>query len=363
MPGERSRVLTLVFTDLADSTALKSARGDDAVDALIKRHREHVTRLAEESSGRVVDWAGDGCFLTFETSSAAVMFALRLQQAHADESDLPGVRIGVHLGEVTESVAPDGSPQVKGLAVDVAARVQGLAKPGQILMSASVYDSARQRLGVEAFGEPILWRAHGSYKLKGVDKAYEISEAGLKGVSPMSAPKAGEKARRVRRWSQPHGEQSLPDVTRQFRFYGYVLLSSSLVILYVALQFRSWFVDFLGFMLLAFFAGSTAVGMSRRAHRQYRREGNLGKLPARYRSWSRRFLKLGIGFVLLGVLLSPLAGNATLYILAMVGIPFCAVGVVQLLFLRKISTFKFEEPSLTTSGVAKTPPRIPSERD
>ncbi len=130
---EKSRMLTLVFTDLADSTALKTARGDQAVDALITRHREHVVRLAEESSGRVIDWAGDGCFLTFETSSAAVVFSLRLQQAHADEPDLPRVRIGIHLGEVTEQSGPGGDVQVKGLVVDVAARISGLANRGRFL--------------------------------------------------------------------------------------------------------------------------------------------------------------------------------------------------------------------------------------
>ena len=51
--NEQSRVLTLVFTDLADSTALKSEHGDQAVRDLILRHREHVTRLAVDCAGRV----------------------------------------------------------------------------------------------------------------------------------------------------------------------------------------------------------------------------------------------------------------------------------------------------------------------
>ena len=75
-----SRILTLVFTDLADSTALKTQRGDQAVGELIARHRAHVRGLAAESGGRVIEWAGDGCFLVFETPSAAVLFALRLQR-------------------------------------------------------------------------------------------------------------------------------------------------------------------------------------------------------------------------------------------------------------------------------------------
>lgn len=192
-----SRILTLVFTDLADSTALKTQRGDQAVGELISRHRAHVRRLAAESGGRIIDWAGDGCFLTFETPSAAVRFALRLQQAHGEEPDLPGVRIGIHMGEVSERPGPEGDvahPRVEGLAVDLAARIAGLARPAQVLMSSSVADSARQRLDSAAFGQPIRWRTHGSYALKGFAEALEIREAGLEGVASFAAPAASDKA-------------------------------------------------------------------------------------------------------------------------------------------------------------------------
>jgi len=196
-----SRILTLVFTDLADSTALKTQRGDQAVGELITRHRAHVRRLSADSGGRIIDWAGDGCFLTFETPSAAVLFALRLQQVHRDEPDLPGVRTGIHMGEVSERPGPDGDaahPRVEGLAVDLAARISGLAKPGQILVSSPVADSARQRIEVDAFPQPVRWRAHGSYALKGFDEALQIREAGLEGLAPFEAPAASEKARPTR---------------------------------------------------------------------------------------------------------------------------------------------------------------------
>jgi TolB-like protein/class 3 adenylate cyclase/Flp pilus assembly protein TadD len=192
-----SKILTLVFTDLADSTALKMERGDQAVGELIARHRAHVRRLAADAGGRIVDWAGDGCFLTFETPSAAVLFALRLQQVHQEELDLPSVRTGIHMGEVTERPGPDrddAHPRVEGLAVDLAARISGLARPGQVLMSAAVSDSSRPRLRVDALGQRILWRAYGTYALKGFDKALEISEAGLEGSAPLAAPAASDKA-------------------------------------------------------------------------------------------------------------------------------------------------------------------------
>ena len=120
-----SRILTLVFADLADSTALKTHHGDRAVGELITRHRAHVRRLAVACDGRIIDWAGDGCFLTFDTPSAAVLFALRLQQAHSEESDLPGVRIGMHLGEVSERPGPEDDrthPRVEGLERSISPR-------------------------------------------------------------------------------------------------------------------------------------------------------------------------------------------------------------------------------------------------
>ncbi len=207
---EKSRVLTLVFTDLADSTALKTERGDQAVGDLIQLHREYVTQLAGECNGRIIDWAGDGCFLTFETSSAAVTFSLRLEQIHADHPELPGVRIGVHMGEVTERPGPGEAPRIEGLAVDIAARISGLAIPGQVLMSASVHNSARHRLGVETFGQPILWQAHGTYELKGLDEPMEIREAGIEGIAPLEAPRSGEKAKLIRRAKRRPGMTTAP---------------------------------------------------------------------------------------------------------------------------------------------------------
>jgi TolB-like protein/class 3 adenylate cyclase len=194
MPSsQNSRVLTLVFTDLADSTALKTARGDVAVGELIGRHREHVTRLAGECAGRIIDWAGDGCFLTFETSSAAVIFGLKLQETHHWETNLPRVRIGIHVGEVTEKPF-NGSVRIEGLIVDLTARIGGLARPGQVLISGAVHQSARQRIGENELGKPIRWETYGLYTVKGFDEPVDVREAGLERISPFSAPAASEKA-------------------------------------------------------------------------------------------------------------------------------------------------------------------------
>jgi adenylate cyclase len=194
MPGDSaSRVLALVFTDIADSTALKAQRGDAAGGKLIARHREHVSDLAAHCHGEIIDWAGDGCFLVFEIASAAVTFALRLQQIHHYESDLPGVRVGIHMGEVSAG-SVDGTPRVEGLAVDLAARICGLARAGQVLVSASIQQNAKQRLGVPEFGQPIRWETYGDYTLKGFDEPVDIREAGLDSLSPFTPPPSTEKA-------------------------------------------------------------------------------------------------------------------------------------------------------------------------
>jgi class 3 adenylate cyclase len=151
---QESRFLASVFTDLADSTALRARHGDLAGGEPIARHREHVTRLAGEGGGRIVDWAGDGCFLIFETASAAVVFALRLQQIHKYESDLPGVRAGIHVGEVSVRASSSGQ-RVEGLIVDLTARISGLARAGQVLVSGAIQHSAKQRLGVYELRPPI----------------------------------------------------------------------------------------------------------------------------------------------------------------------------------------------------------------
>jgi TolB-like protein/class 3 adenylate cyclase len=185
-----SRVLTLVFTDLAGSTALKSERGDEAGSALISRHRRLLAGLAQEHGGRIVDSAGDGTFLTFEAPSTGARFALALQAAHAAAPELPRVRVGIHLGEVSEREG-----RVEGLAVDLAARLAGLALPSQVLLSAAAAGSARQRIPHELGGREVHWRSHGAFALKGASEPIEVHEVGLEGLSPLRPPSPGEKAR------------------------------------------------------------------------------------------------------------------------------------------------------------------------
>lgn len=195
---ERSRLLTLVFTDLVNSVGLKTKLGDGEAGRIISLHHEGLRKVSQCCGGREILVAGDGSFLTFETPSQAVEFALQLQQYHKDHPTLPAVRVGIHMGEVTErnSGEPGKAAVVEGLAVDIASRIQSLATARQILMSYPVFDNARQRLDTEALQAPVEWRAHGRYTFQGTDTSLEIFEAGLKGLAPFLPPSGSTKAHR-----------------------------------------------------------------------------------------------------------------------------------------------------------------------
>ena len=83
-------LLTLLFTDLVDSTELKQKLGDMTAVRLIQWHHRIVRELlAEFAEAREVDTAGDSFFLVFAKPSDAVMFAVRLQKQleTPDETD------------------------------------------------------------------------------------------------------------------------------------------------------------------------------------------------------------------------------------------------------------------------------------
>ncbi len=122
-----SRALTMVFTDLQGSTSLKELMGDDRASTLIQRHCKLVLKICEAEQGHVVNNPGDGFFLVFEKPSQAVRFALRIQYAHSEDPDLPGVRIGIHHGEVNVC---EGLGGFLGIEVDTAARrADGATRP------------------------------------------------------------------------------------------------------------------------------------------------------------------------------------------------------------------------------------------
>ncbi|MBI3919702.1 MAG: adenylate/guanylate cyclase domain-containing protein [Betaproteobacteria bacterium] len=122
----------MMFIDVSGSTALYESIGDQQALARVERCLSILSRIAEEFSGRVVKSMGDGLMCAFGSAEAAiqagrVMHERIVTQEAAGGSPL-GIHIGCHFGPVIESAG-----DVFGDSVNVAARVAGLAKVGQIL--------------------------------------------------------------------------------------------------------------------------------------------------------------------------------------------------------------------------------------
>ena len=104
----RTGLVTLVFTDMVGSTALKQQLGDRPGAQLIEQHHALVrSTLTEFPDGEELSTAGDSFFLVFATPSAGVKFALILQQRLRELSRQAPIpvqdRLGLHLGEVQPS--------------------------------------------------------------------------------------------------------------------------------------------------------------------------------------------------------------------------------------------------------------------
>ena len=152
-------LMTLLFTDIVDSTARLEELGDSAWRELASAHDELVRRAIDVYDGREIKTMGDGFLVTFDGPASAVRCALDI----CDSVRALGleVRAGLHTGDV-DVVGQD----VAGLAVNIAARVVALAGPGQVLVTATVSDLIAPFSG--------LITSRGAHRLKGVSTEHEI---------------------------------------------------------------------------------------------------------------------------------------------------------------------------------------------
>jgi class 3 adenylate cyclase len=131
--GQRQR-RTFMFTDIVGSTKLVEVLGDEAWEHLLRWHDETLRSLFAGHEGEEVNRIGDGFFVAFRESAAAVACSIAIQRRLArhrlEHGFSPEVRIGLHLADATRK---EGDYQGKG--VHVAARIGALAEGGEILAS------------------------------------------------------------------------------------------------------------------------------------------------------------------------------------------------------------------------------------
>lgn len=127
--GIPAGTVTIMFTDIEDSTVLSQEMGDQKWAQIVEDHFAILDRVIKRHRGNVVKRLGDGTMTVFESARAAIDAAGEIQSA-TSTTELK-VRIGVHTGD---SLRRDGD--YYGVAVNKAARIAGIADGGEIVVSA-----------------------------------------------------------------------------------------------------------------------------------------------------------------------------------------------------------------------------------
>ena len=136
----------------ADVVGYSRLMGEDeqATIQTLTSHRELMTSLIKREYGRVIDSPGDNLLAEFESAVHAVECAVKIQKelfkrnAELSENRRMEYRIGVNLGEVIEE-----GDRIYGDGVNIAARLESLAEPGGICISAFVHSQVKSRLQME----------------------------------------------------------------------------------------------------------------------------------------------------------------------------------------------------------------------
>ncbi len=137
-------MLTVAFTDIEGSTAMMERIGEERWMALMLDHGRLVRGCVSAHGGDVARSLGDGFLLVFGGASAALGFAVDLQQALA--SDEIRVRVGMHTGNVFRA-----EDDLFGRTVVLAARITGAAEGAEVLVSAACREYT-EHLGLWRYG-------------------------------------------------------------------------------------------------------------------------------------------------------------------------------------------------------------------
>jgi class 3 adenylate cyclase/ketosteroid isomerase-like protein len=168
--------ITIMFTDIVDSTVLTARIGDSNWRDILHRHNRVIGDATAAHAGRVVKTLGDGEMLAFSSARAAVRCARDIQRAlrreFLDESLPIRVRIGGHTGDALR----DGD-DFSGTTVNFAARIAEQALGGEILVSQPMRD-------LVAHAEPSIVFGDGrDVQLKGLDGRHRLFVVPWDGVA------------------------------------------------------------------------------------------------------------------------------------------------------------------------------------
>lgn len=158
-PTFDSILMTVLFTDIVESTERQAAFGDHAWKTLVERHHGAVRESLARWRGVEQDTSGDGFYATFDGPARAIRCALEIGERIRDLGI--EIRAGIHTGEC-ELI----NEKVGGIAVTIGARIATLARPSEILISQTVKDLVA--------GSGLTFEAAGEHELKGIPDRWHL---------------------------------------------------------------------------------------------------------------------------------------------------------------------------------------------
>jgi len=162
------RLAAIFAADMVGYSRLMEADEEETIARQKAYRKELIDPKISEHDGRIVKTTGDGLLVEFASVVDAVRCAVEVQQSMVErEADVPDdgrirYRIGVNLGDIV--VADD---DVFGDGVNVAARLEALAKPGEVLISGTAFDHLKKKL---EYG----YRFQGERKVKNIAEPVRV---------------------------------------------------------------------------------------------------------------------------------------------------------------------------------------------
>lgn len=224
-PGAERRQLTVMFCDLAGSTAIANAFDPEVLHAVIADFQACVAEAVDRYDGLIARYMGDGVLIYFGFPHAHEDDAERAVRAGLDivaaagrirlpSGERAGLRIGIATGLVVvgEAIGEGASREqaVVGATPNLAARLQALAEPGSIVISAGtrrllgerfvLRDLGRQPL--KGFPEPVA-----AWAVAGVTRHAGTPDAAPPGPATRFVNRAEERIRLRRLWMRAQGGQ------------------------------------------------------------------------------------------------------------------------------------------------------------
>ena len=202
-PAQTLRQVSILFMDVVGSTALAQHLDPEAISAVMDDALTRATALVEAHGGKVLQYAGDNVLAAFGASEAreddaeravrcglalvelGTLLGTEVRAAHGHDGF--NVRVGVHTGAVLLGGGVDADGSIRGIAVNIAARMEQTAPAGALRISHDAYTQVRglfevdpqEPMAVKGVDEPMR-----SYLvLRARPRSFRLGSRGIEGVA------------------------------------------------------------------------------------------------------------------------------------------------------------------------------------